>query len=162
MKLSNLLTSISRNSLFVCLLFLATTAFLVFSCEKETTEPIEEEPVNTTPPVFNWRVNNGNTISSDSTFAYQSVTSMFAYKNGYSNSLEINLSALSTGTYVLSPATGNQLTLTGGNSTVVATSGKLIIASAANNKLSGTISATFATGTFTSMSGEFTDVPRRN
>jgi len=162
MKLSFRFFNLSNHSLPVVLLCLLVTGFLVFSCEKETTAPVEEEPINTTPPVFNWRINNGATISSDSTFAYQSVTSLFAYKNGYANSLEINLSSLITGTYVLSAATGNQLTLTAGSSTAVAASGKVVISAAANNKLSGTITATFATGSFTTMSGEFTDVPRRN
>jgi len=90
-------------SLFACMV-------LFNSCKKDDPLPEENPVVNTTPPIFNWKLNNTTSLSSDSTFAYQNITTIFAYKGGNANSLEIELTSLNTGTYSISSATGNAFT----------------------------------------------------
>jgi hypothetical protein len=138
------------------------SAFIFTACKKDDAKPDETPSINTTPPVFNWRTNNTTNFSSDSTFCYQSFTTIFAFKNGLANSIEINLSSLATGTYTISSATGNQLTLVSSNITHTASSGNVNITTNANNKLSGTVNATFSSGTITVLTGTFTDIPKRN
>ena len=139
---------------FICLLFFN-------SCKKDDPQPEEPVVINTTPPVFNWKINNTTSFSSDSTSCYQSNTSIYAYKNGRVNSIEKKLPSLNTGTYSISSVTGNELTLLSGNVSYSASSGTVIIKSNNNNKLSGSLTAAFSTGTVTSLSGEFTDITRR-
>ncbi|MCC6372668.1 MAG: hypothetical protein IT236_16815 [Bacteroidia bacterium] len=141
-------------SLFACIV-------LFNSCKKDDPLPEENPVVNTTPPIFNWKLNNITSLSSDSTFAYQNITTIFAYKGGNANSLEIELTALNTGTYSISSATGNAFTLVSGNVSHKASSGSVIITTNANNKLSGTVSVAFSTGTITTLTGDFTDVTKR-
>src|SRR6218665_2434148 len=149
---------------FLCrsLLLLACVLFFI-TCKKEE-EPEPEEPANNGPVnagSLNWKVGSGATVTADSAYFYSQFTTVYAFKNGLNNSLEVNLSALSIGSYSLSSATGNILTFITNSTTYTASSGSFNITGTTNNKLSGNFNATFSTGTLTSLSGEFNMIPHR-
>lgn len=140
----------------VCLL---ATSLLFISCKKDDPEP--EEPVNTTPPVFNWKVNNTTTYSSDSTYCYPGFTDIYAYKNGTVNSVYIQLSTFSAGNYTISSGNGTSMNLVVAGKTYTPSAAQVTITSSTSDKLSGKVNASFTGTTVTSMTAEFTDIPKR-
>jgi hypothetical protein len=142
--------------LLFCTLFFVT-------CKKEAA-PETEDPSNNGPVAagsFSWKAGSGATVTADSAYYYSQFTTIYAFKNGLSNSLEVNLSALSAGSYSLSSATGNMLTFITNATTYTASSGSFNITGTANNKLTGNFTAAFSGGTLTSLSGEFDAIPHR-
>jgi hypothetical protein len=150
-----------KNILLKITISLSVLALIFTACQKDEPEVKIEEPVNTVPPIFNWQLNTGTSFSSDSTFCYTGFNDIYAFRNGLANSLEIKLSALTTGTYNISSANGIALTLTSANKTYTANSGKVIINASSSNKISGTVNATFNSTVVSSLSGNFTDVTKR-
>jgi hypothetical protein len=149
--------------------FLSRTFFLLFctllfiACKKEA-EPETEEPVDNGPVAagnLTWKAGSGATVTADSAYYYSQFTTIYAFKNGLSHSLEVNLSALSAGSYSLSSATGNMLTFITNATTYTSSSGSFNITSTVNNKLTGNFTAAFSGGTLTSISGEFNAIPHR-
>jgi hypothetical protein len=137
--------------------------FLFITCKKgDEAEP--EDPINNGPVAtggLTWKAGSGATVTADSAYYYSQFTTVYAFKNGLNNSLEINLSALSAGSYSMSSATGNNLTFVTNATTYTASSGSFNITSTANNKLSGNFSVTLNGGALTSLSGEFNAIPQR-
>ncbi len=134
---------------------------ILYSCKKDDPEPVET--TNTTPASsgsFSWTVNGNTSFTSDSTRAYASYTSIYAYKGGASNSMEINLGSLAAGTYTISSATGNALTLIKNGTSYSAGSGTVTLSSS-GSKLSGTLTAAFSGTVVTTVTGQFSDVPVR-
>lgn len=134
-------------------------SILLIACKKD--DPAPEDTTPTTPGVnkgdFSWTA-GASTVAADSAYFYSQFTTVFAFKNGTSNSIEINLSALSAGSYSLSSATGNALTFVTGATTYTANTGSCNITASANNKLSGNFSATLHGGTLTAISGTFSNI----
>ena len=73
--------------------------------------------------------------------------------------MEINLGSTAAGTYTISSATGNALTLTKNGTSYSAGSGTVTLSSS-GSKLSGTLTTAFS-GTVTTVTGRFSDVPVR-
>src|SRR4051812_23577752 len=78
-------------------------------CKKDDTNPAAT-PTPVSTGTFSWTAGSGPKVTADSSHYYSSFTTIFAFKNGSSNSIEINLSSLAVGAYSLSSATGNALT----------------------------------------------------
>ena len=142
---------------------LIIASLLVFSnCAKED-EPQPEDPENPviTAGQFTWKPGSAASVTADSAYYYSQFTTIYAFKNGYANMIEVNLSSLTAASYSLSSATGNALTFITASTTHTASSGSFNITAAANNKLSGNFSANLAGGSVTSITGSFTDIPKR-
>jgi hypothetical protein len=131
---------------------------LFISCAKDEKEPEEETPVQVNKGSFSWTLSSGQTVNADSAHCYNSIDIIYAFKNGNSNSLEIDPSSLSAGSYTISSSTGNSLTFTSGSANYNATSGILNITSNSGNKLSGDFNVILSGGSATSMSGTFKDI----
>jgi hypothetical protein len=131
---------------------------LFFSCAKDDNEPDPAVPVN--PGVFIWQIGSNTAVNADSAFFYQQFNTIYAFKNGNSNSLEINLSALSVGNYSFSLGSENVFTYANGSSSFVAKSGTLRITAAAGVKLSGDFNVSFDGGPVT-LNGSFIDIVRK-
>jgi len=142
---------------------IATFLLVVFftNCAKDNTEPDPDPTVAVDPGVFNWQLSSGSNVKADSAFFYQQFTTIFAFKNGNSNSIEINLSSLSAGTYTFSSSSGNIFTYANGSSTFGAGTGTCNISSSVNNKLSGSFNVNFASTSLGSISGNFSNILRK-
>jgi len=152
---------------FCLLLFLAIGmgAGFLSSCIKASSDPdknVSTAPSgNTSTTSFQWTPNSGSGITADSSNYYASFTTIFAFKNGINNSIEINLSSLAVGAYTLSSSTGNALTYVANSTTYTAKSGVVNITANTSTNLSGNFNCALSGGTLTSLSGEFVDIPRR-
>ncbi len=150
---------------FCIILFIAALPFLFFACAKASSDP--DKNVSTTPAgntsttSFQWTPGVGNSITADSSNYYSSFTTIFAFKNGNNNSLEINLSSLAVGSYTLSSATGNALTYIANSSTYTAKSGQVNITANSSTNISGNFTCALSGGTLTTLSGQFVDIPKR-
>lgn len=133
--------------------------FVLYSCKKDDPQPVNNNPA-TPSGNFTWNVNGSTSFTADSTYAYYSYTSFYAFKGGTNNSIEINLGSLAVGTYTISSATGNALTLVKNGTSYSASSGTVSISSS-GSKLSGTLTAAFSGTVVTGLIGQFTDVPMR-
>lgn len=132
------------------------TVFLV-ACAKDNTEP-EDPAQNPDKGSFSWQTNpGGNNTVADSAFYYAQFTTILAFKNGNSNSLEMTLASLAPGTYSLSSTTGNTFEFVSG-STTYAGSGTCVISSASNGKLSGSFNVTLSGGSLTGINGSFSGI----
>jgi hypothetical protein len=156
-----------RKSLFLKffqLFFLSGIIFLI-SCAKASSDPDKNTSTapagNTSNTQFTWSNNAGNSVTADSSNYYASFTTIFAFKNGVINSLEINLSSLNVGAYSLSNLTGNALTYIVNSTTYTAKSGTVNITANNNAGLTGNFNCALAGGTLTSLSGQFTEIPKR-
>ena len=142
-----------------------TSTLFLLSCAKDSSDPDKNVAItpagNTNSTVFSWTNNSGTSTSADSTNYYASFTTIFAFKNGTSNSIEINLSALTVGSYTLSSSTGNALTYIANSSTYTAKTGVVNITANNNSNLSGNFNCALSGGTLTTLSGQFVDVPKR-
>lgn len=148
----------------VLFISICTLNALFFSaCKKDDTSPDTTTP---TPPAstggFTYTPAGGSQVIADSAHYYSSFTTIFAFKNGTSNSFEINLSSLAVGAYTLSSATGNALTFVTSSTTYTAHTGNVFITTNNGSKLSGTFTSTLSGGSITSVSGQFKDLPGKN
>ena len=141
--------------------FLFASILFVASCAKEEAAPEEEVPVVVNKGSFNWTLSSGQNVTADSAHCYTSITTIYAFKNGTTNSIEINLSALSVGSYSISSATGNAFSFVNGATTYDASAGTVNITANSGNKLSGNFTATLTGGAITSISGGFQDILKR-
>ena len=134
-------------------------------CAKEDDPP--EDPSgggsggSVSSSVFSWTAGSGSKTTADSSVCYVQITTIYGYKNGTSNTVEINLSDIAQGSYQLSSTTGNALTYVQGGNTFNAKSGSVNITASGGGKISGNFSAAFPAGSVTSITGEFTDVRMR-
>ena len=147
-------------SLKITTLFIALS-FLSVSCQKEDPEP-EPQPNNpgtTNPPYFKWQIDNGAVVTADSAYAYVQSFVLFAIKNTGQN-VEVNLSSMNTGTYNISTATGNQLKYSD-SSNEHETSGTFVISSSTSSKMTGYFNCTFTGSSLSTITGTFSDVPKR-
>jgi hypothetical protein len=110
---------------------------------------------------FTWTASTGQAVTADSAHYYSQFTTIFAFKNGNTNSIEVNLSALTPGTYSFSSTSGNAFAFVDGSTNYDASSGSLTITAAANNRLSGSFNTNLTGGTITSLSGTFTDIKKK-
>jgi hypothetical protein len=142
--------------------FLVTLILITASCAKDDPEPVDpgNPSIPTDPPFFTWTTNGTLTTVADSSHAYVSSNVIFAFKSGYTNSLEIRLSGMGTGTYPVNSVSGNQLEYQLG-STIYTGTGTVNISASTSSKLSGTFTCALSGGTVTGISGSFTDVPKR-
>lgn len=148
------------------LTLLLSLSLLIFSgCQKDNADPKVDDP-GTTAPVnkgsFSWTPAGGSAITADSAHYYTSFTTIFAFKNGNATTFEINLSSLAVGAYTLSTATGNALTFVTASTTYTAHTGNVLITTNNGSKMSGTFNATLNGGSITGVSGQFTDILKKN
>ena len=156
---SSLLKRFSQH-LYTCVIVL----FLVAGCTKDEDEP--EDPGNgsttgTAMADFKWTLSNGTTVIADSAICYPQITTIYGYKSGKSNTIELNLADIVVGTYNISSVSGNELKYVDNKVALNAASGKIEITGNTGGKMAGNFTATFSTGTITSISGQFSDVKSR-
>ncbi len=148
-----------KKSIYIFCIFLSIGMTFFISCAKEEVEP--DPIVSQSKGNFNYSINGAALQKADSAVYYALNTTVYAYKNGTSTTFEINLSELIAGTYNISSATGNQFIYTTNAVEYNFTGGNFIISSNTNNKLAGSFNCSLSGGTFTSATGNFSDLPRR-
>ncbi len=140
------------------LFLIAILAITSFSCSNDDDSKTNQTPVATDG--FKWTDSSGSTVQTvNNPYANNQFKSIFATNTGGSTVFEINLTSIATGTYDIM-ASGNAFYY---RSTTMAaaftpTSGSVVITANANNKLSGTFTATGTGGGITSVSGSFTNI----
>jgi hypothetical protein len=139
--------------------------FFISGCTKDEDGP--EDPgtgtTTTTGSVpaseFKWSVNTSTaSVIADSAFCYAQFTTLYAYKSGTVNTVEINVSDIVPGTYNISSVTGNELKYVTGGTTFNATSGSVKILTNSGGKLSGNFSCGFGSSSPSSIAGSFQEV----
>lgn len=148
-----------KKSIYIFCIFLSIGMTFFISCAKEEVEP--DPIVSQSKGNFNYSINGAALQKADSAVYYALNTTVYAYKNGTSTTFEINLSELIAGTYNISSATGNQFIYSTNAVDYYFTNGNFIISSNTNNKLAGSFNCSLSGGTFTSATGNFSDLPRR-
>ena len=148
-----------KKIIYIFYFFLIIGISFFISCAKEEVEP--DPIVSQSKGNFNYSINGAALQKADSAVYYALNTTVYAYKNGTSTTFEINLSELIAGTYNISSATGNQFIYTTNAVEYNFTGGNFIISSNTNNKLAGSFNCSLSGGTFTSATGNFSDLPRR-
>ena len=142
--------------------------FLVFGCVKDEDGPEEPEVTTTTTgsttPQSNFKWTEGGASTSttaDSSVCYVQITTLYAFKNGTVNTVEINLSDIGPGQYNISSVSGNELKYVRNGATFIAKSGLVTITSNSNGRISGNYSTAFSVSSPSGLSGEFSDVKMR-
>jgi len=140
------------------LVVIAFFALTSISCSND------EDTAKNTPAVtdgFKWTDSSGSTVQTvDNPYVNGSFNSVFAVRAGVTI-YEINLTSTAVGTYALGGSSSNALyyNSTGALPTSFnPTSGSVEITANANNKLTGTFTATGTGGGVTSISGSFTNI----
>ncbi len=141
------------STLLVCLVNIS-----IFSSCNPDDNPTPQ-PNNPTPG-FKWHENSPTATekTAGSSEVRTQFKSIFAFQGSNSSSgtlFEMNLTAVSPGTYTIGSA--NAFYFSG--NTATPTSGKVVITANAGGKASGTFEAAWASGTITSVTGSFTDIP---
>ena len=145
----------SQRALPLCSLFLL---LLITGCAKEDTLP--NSPTSpATSASFSWTV-NGVTTTADSAICYLQLTTVYAYKNGLSQTIELNLSDVISDTYPVNAVSGNEIKYVNNSSNLSVSSGTVNITNNSGSKLNGNFSGTFPSGGG-AISGQFTDVAIR-
>jgi hypothetical protein len=149
----------SNVTLKITTLFV-TVALLLASCEKEEVTP-DPQPNNPAPATssFKWQINNGQVVTADSAYAYAQSFVLFAIKNSGAN-VQVNLSSMATGSYNISSSTGNQLTYSDASNEYEA-AGTFIISASSSTQMSGHFNCTFPGSSLSTITGTFSDVPKR-
>jgi hypothetical protein len=133
--------------------------FLVFflnSCVKDETLP--DEPLATTGN-FSWTTGGVTTVA-DSAVCYLQITTIYAYKSGMLNTVELNLSDVVQGTYPVNATSGNEIKLVKNGQNLATNNGTVTISSNTGSRLAGNFSAVLS-GTAGTLSGQFTEIPFR-
>ncbi|MEY4876199.1 MAG: hypothetical protein RL708_1348 [Bacteroidota bacterium] len=154
-----------KNKLILILSISLLTVCFFTACKKKTTTPTTTTNTTTTAAALFTFTFNGATANADSAHAYATYHTMYAYKGAKNSTsgltddfFEIDLDNLNVGTH--SQSTTNALTYIKASGTSnVATAFSVNITANANNKMTGTFTATMTTGG--AMSGTFTDMPIR-
>lgn len=130
-------------------------------CVKDPDEPEEETPAPTTPtPVFNWSVNNGTAVSGDDAFYVAAYNEIYGNKNGVTI-VDIILDTIAKKTYNISQSAGITLDYFDGTTSRTAKSGIVTISEINGTRISGSYNCTFTGGTITSVSGQFSNLPKK-
>ena len=137
------------------LLLTIILGLLLFSsaCVKDGSEP-------DTPAItygnFSWTA-NGTTTVADSAICYLQITTIYAYKGGIVNTVELNLSDVVTGTYPVNSTSGNEIKIVKNGLNLAAGSGTVTISSNTGSRLAGNFSGVL-TGTAGAVSGQFSEI----
>jgi hypothetical protein len=143
------------------LCFIALLAITFCSCSND--DAVAVPPIPVTPVVrdgFRWTDSSSSTTQTvNNPYASNTFKSIFATNTGGGTIFEINLTSIAVGTYDVM-ASGNAFYYR--NTSMPAafspTSGSVVITANANNKLSGTFTATGTGGGITSVSGSFKNI----
>jgi hypothetical protein len=146
---------------FVTLSMIALLTITSISCSKSD-EP--DTPIIPVVPLatngFTWTQNsNATVLTVDNPYVNGQFKSIFALRAGVTI-FEINLTAITPGTYALGGTSANSLFYnnTAATTSFSPTSGSVIITANVNNKLTGTFTATGTGAGTTSVSGSFTNI----
>ncbi|MBI3520794.1 MAG: hypothetical protein HY062_15765 [Bacteroidetes bacterium] len=104
--------------------------------------------------------NNGASITADSATFNPSFSTITAYYQGVTHRISIKTSSQLPGTYNFT-TTANTLYYIETSATYYAIGGYINITSNANNKLSGNFVSNGTGGGYTSINGQFKDIPKR-
>jgi len=131
------------------------------SCTKDEKDPIKNPPPTSTNGDFKWTINNGSVVVADSAVCYEQFTTIYAYKNGLLYTIEMNLSDLNPGEYIISSISGNELVYTDHNMSFGASSGTIVVSSSTNGKMNGNFNCTLSGASSSNISGQFSNVQKR-
>lgn len=148
----------TKSFLLLVLVIFSVLTSLV-SCNRNESD---DQPSNPQPAAagFTWRENSATGIlkTAGSSEVRTQYNSIFAFQGSSATSgtlFEINLTAVTPGTYAI--GSSNAFYFSGGTGNP--TSGNVVISSNANGKASGTFEAYYGSGNITAVYGTFTDIP---
>lgn len=148
------------------LLTMTALSLLVFTgCVKDKDEPDNPAPPTTTGGTssydFKWTPSAGTTMTADDAWYSTSTNNIYASKTGTTNSVEIILPEFAVATYSISSAIGNELNLRYNSTLHSASSGTVKITANNGSVISGQFAVNFNSGTISSLTGQFTDIPKK-
>lgn len=129
---------------------------LLTGCIKDETAPSAPAANMGT---FSWTT-GGTTTTADSAICYLQITTIYAYKGGVLNTVELNLSDVIQGIYPVNATSGNELKLVKNGVNFSASNGTVTISSNTGSRLAGNFSAVLS-GTAGTISGQFSEIPFR-
>jgi len=137
---------------------------LIFtSCAKD--EYVEEDPTNgggsTTTSSFSWTVNNTSSQFANDYFFVSAFNNIVGKNTGNGSYVDITLDNLDPGAYTISASKGIILDYYDGSKSYRGVSGVVNISARTGTLLSGNYTASFNTGTITSISGQFIEIPEK-
>lgn len=141
------------------LITLISLTFLSCSNDDDNSNPTPVTPVAGNG--FTWTINGTTATKATATANYNlqgSAMNLFATTPGNGTTFEINLTGSTPGTYTLGGGNALYYNLSSTENLVSPTSGTVIITSFANNKVSGTFTASGTGNGVTSVSGSFTNI----
>jgi hypothetical protein len=150
---------------FINTVVLVTVGLVILSsCKKE--EKPEEKTTKTTTQApysgdFKWTPTGSVTVTADSAFYYFSIYTIYAYKGGMSNTIEITLPDFGLSSYSVMPSQGQTFQYVSNSKTYNATSGAINITANTGTTVSGNFSVNINSGTVTSVTGQFSGIQRR-
>ncbi len=148
------------KNIFIIFIF----SLIIFSCKKKEEESNSCSTCSsgggTSPVGFYYNINGSGTTTADSAIFNVANRTITSYRQGMAKRIVIKTSSQSAGTYNFT-STANTLNYIESIGTYYATSGYITITANANNKMSGSFSSGGTGGTSTTVSGNFTDIPRR-
>lgn len=100
---------------------------------------------------------NGATTVADSAICYLQITTIYAYKGGLVNTVELNLSDVVQNTYPVNATSGNEIKVVKNSTSTIANSGTVTITSNTGSRLAGNFSGVL-TGTVGTISGQFSEI----
>lgn len=143
------------------LVLIALLAITSVSCSDN--DDVAVAPASTAPVAgdgFRWTDSSGSTVQTvNNPYANNTFKTIFATNTGGGTVYEINLTSIGVGTYdVMASGNAFYYKSTTMSAAFVPTSGSVVITANANNKLTGTFTATGSGGGVTSVSGSFTNI----
>lgn len=144
-----------KITILVLIAFLAISTFSCSNNDDDVTAPIVTPTVNG----FTWTDSNSTNVQTvNNPYATAQYKTIFAKNTGGATVFEINLTSLAVGTYSLASANALYYKNATMSASFSPTSGTVTITANANNKLSGTFTATGTGGGITSVTGQFTNI----
>lgn len=151
----------NKTSFFIVVVIFT---FLVYvSCKKEPEQSCGTCPIggNVNSSVgFSYVKKGGSTVYSDSASFNAASRTITSYKNGIATRVNIKTTSQGTGTYSFTTS-GNSISYTETTFTYIGSGGSINITSNTNNKMSGNFVSNGAGGGIISLTGQFTDIPKK-
>jgi hypothetical protein len=153
-----------RFKKYICFFVLTPLLVILFTrCAKD--EYVEEDPTNgggsTTTSSFTWTLNNTSSQFANDYFFVSAFNNIVGKNTGNGSYVDITLDNLDPGAYTISASKGIILDYYDGSKSYRGVSGVVNISAKTGTLLSGNFTASFYTGTITSISGQFIEIPEK-
>lgn len=151
-----------KKFLYIFLL-LSFSGLLFTNCAKD--EYPDEDPTSgggsSSTSTFTWSINNANSVIANDYFFVSAFNNIVGKNTGLGSYIDITLDNLDPGAYNISASKGIILEYFDGSKSYKAVSGIVNISSKSGNLLSGNFTASFNSGSITTITGQFIEIPEK-